>query len=72
MIRDAPADALRDAVVAVGIDPPDTIHLERPGRKEHGDWSSNVAMATAKRAGRNPRGWPASWWRGLRRATGPC
>ena len=31
------------------------IHLERPARREHGDWSSNVAMATAKAAGRNPR-----------------
>ena len=29
--------------------------LERPARREHGDWSSNVAMATAKAAGRNPR-----------------
>ena len=24
-------------------------------RREHGDWSSNVALATAKQAGRNPR-----------------
>jgi arginyl-tRNA synthetase len=37
----------------VGIEPPAAIHLERPGRREHGDWSSNVAMATAKAAGRN-------------------
>jgi arginyl-tRNA synthetase len=38
-----------------GIEPPAEIHLERPGRREHGDWSSNVAMATAKPAGRVPR-----------------
>jgi arginyl-tRNA synthetase len=31
------------------------VHLERPARREHGDWSTNVAMVTAKRAGTNPR-----------------
>ncbi len=29
--------------------------MERPARREHGDWSSNVALVTAKAAGRNPR-----------------
>ena len=38
------------------VDPlPDEVHLERPARREHGDWSSNVALATGKKAGRNPR-----------------
>ena len=56
MIRDQLADALRAALVALGVDPlPETINLERPARREHGDWSSNVALATAKKAGRNPR-----------------
>jgi arginyl-tRNA synthetase len=55
MIQDDLADALRAAVARVGVDAPDVIHLERPARREHGDWSSNVAMATAKQAGRNPR-----------------
>ena len=55
MIRDSLATALRAALVDVGIEPPAEIHLERPGRREHGDWSSNVAMATAKAAGRVPR-----------------
>ncbi len=56
MIRDQLATALRDALVALGVDPlPETISLERPARREHGDWSSNVALAVAKRAGRNPR-----------------
>jgi arginyl-tRNA synthetase len=32
-----------------------SVHLERPARLEHGDWSSNVALTLAKRAGRNPR-----------------
>ena len=55
MIRDTLATALRAALTDVGIDPPAEVHLERPGRREHGDWSSNVAMATAKAAGRVPR-----------------
>jgi len=55
VIRDVLEQSLRDALAAVGIDAPASIHLERPGRREHGDWSSNVAMATAKAAGRNPR-----------------
>lgn len=56
MIREALASAVQDALVALGVDPlPTEISLERPGRREHGDWSSNVALATAKKAGRNPR-----------------
>ena len=55
MIRDSLTDALRAALAASGIDAPAEIHLERPGRREHGDWSSNVALATAKANGRVPR-----------------
>ena len=56
LIRDQLADALRTALDTLEVDPlPDEIHLERPARREHGDWSSNVALATAKKAGRNPR-----------------
>src|SRR4029079_19207527 len=55
VIRDTLASSLRDALTAAGVDPPDAVHLERPARREHGDWSSNIALATAKRAGRNPR-----------------
>ena len=55
MIRDSLATALRAALTDVGIEPPAEVHLERPGRREHGDWSSNVAMATAKRNDRMPR-----------------
>ncbi len=55
MIRDSLATALRAALTEAGIEPPAEIHLERPGRREHGDWSSNVAMATAKAHGRVPR-----------------
>lgn len=56
MIRDALAAAVHDALGALEIDPlPDTVTLERPARREHGDWSTNVALATAKSTGRNPR-----------------
>ena len=56
MITDLLTAALRDALVALDVDPlPDTIGLERPANRDHGDWSSNVSLATAKKAGRNPR-----------------
>ena len=56
MIRDQLADALRGRPGhARGRAVPDVIRLERPARREHGDWSCNVALATAKAAGRNPR-----------------
>ncbi len=56
MIRETLVEALRDALRECGIDEPAvTIGLERPARRDHGDWSSNVALVVAKRAGRNPR-----------------
>ncbi|MDG2114559.1 MAG: arginine--tRNA ligase [Actinomycetota bacterium] len=56
MIRDVLAAALAATLDSLGVDRPSgAIHLERPARREHGDWSSNVAMASAKAAGRNPR-----------------
>ena len=56
MLRDQLVGALREALVALDVQPvPNVINLERPGRREHGDWSSNVALASAKKAGRNPR-----------------
>ncbi|MGH9117637.1 MAG: arginine--tRNA ligase [Acidimicrobiales bacterium] len=55
MIRDRLAEAVRAALVAAGVDAPSDIHLERPARREHGDWSTNVALASAKVAGRPPR-----------------
>ena len=49
MIRTELADALRAQLAAAGVDVEGDIHLEEPARREHGDWSSNVAMANAKR-----------------------
>lgn len=51
-LRSALAAALSDAGIST---PAETIGIERPANPDHGDWSSNVALATAKRAGRNPR-----------------
>lgn len=56
MIRDTLIDALGSAIEAAGVDPrPASIALERPAHRDHGDWSSNVALATAKTVGKNPR-----------------
>jgi arginyl-tRNA synthetase len=60
--RDVLADAVSRALasvsardgMAVPADPA-AVHLERPARREHGDWSTNVALVTAKQAGTNPR-----------------
>jgi arginyl-tRNA synthetase len=56
VIRDQLAAAIRAALSSLEVTPlPETVNLERPARREHGDWSSNVALATAKKAGWNPR-----------------
>ena len=34
---------------------PDEVHLERPARREHGDWSTNAALVNSKKLGRPPR-----------------
>jgi arginyl-tRNA synthetase len=39
----------------MGLAAPAAISLERPARREHGDWSTSVALATAKTTGRKPR-----------------
>ena len=49
------AQALRAAVGVLGLSPADDVELERPASPDHGDWSSNVALALARRAGRPPR-----------------
>ncbi|NLA37717.1 MAG: arginine--tRNA ligase, partial [Actinobacteria bacterium] len=55
MIRQQLAEALRSQLSRAGVPVDGPIHLEEPARREHGDWSSNVAMANAKKNGRNPR-----------------
>jgi arginyl-tRNA synthetase len=51
---------LRDAVAAGQTSlpaeaVPTTVRVERPKNRDHGDWSTNVAMQLAKKAGQNPR-----------------
>ncbi len=56
MIRETLAAAVESAATDVGLDPAAVNWtMERPARREHGDWSCNIAMASAKAAGRNPR-----------------
>ena len=56
VIRDTLVSALRTALSTLEVDPmPDSIGLERPARREHGDWSSNVALVCGKASGWNPR-----------------
>jgi len=56
VIRDSLVQALGAALEELGVSPrPAEIHLERPKSRDHGEWSSNVALATAKNAGRIPR-----------------
>ncbi len=55
MVTEILKKALSEALSSMGVEPPVDIHLERPARREHGDWSSSVALATAKNAGKNPR-----------------
>ena len=56
MIRDTLAAAVATAATAIGLDPTAVDWtMERPARREHGDWSCNIAMVSAKQAGRPPR-----------------
>ena len=54
-IKDDLAAAVADVLRGLGIDPPDPVPIERPAHADHGDWSTSVALAVAKSAGRNPR-----------------
>jgi len=55
-VRDTIIDAVRIALADLGVDPvPAIVQLERPANADHGDWSTNVALASAKAAGLNPR-----------------
>jgi arginyl-tRNA synthetase len=55
-IRSILADAVTASLNAQGIEvDPGSVHLERPARREHGDWSTNMALTQAKALGRPPR-----------------
>jgi arginyl-tRNA synthetase len=55
-VRDQLGDAVAAALIGLGVEVGDEpVHLERPARRDHGDWSTNVALTRAKAAGRPPR-----------------
>ncbi len=55
-IADALATEISSVLLGLGVViDADTVHLERPARLEHGDLSSNVALALAKQVGSSPR-----------------
>ena len=57
MITKIIKDSLRENLKGLGINVlTDQISLERPANRDHGDWSSNIALVTAKDAGRQARG----------------
>ena len=57
LLRTVLLDAVDAGDVALSPeDVPDTVKVERPRQREHGDWATNVAMQLAKTAGTNPRG----------------
>jgi arginyl-tRNA synthetase len=52
-IHDVLVDAVSSGELSVAV--PDDVHVERPRNREHGDWSTNVALQLAKGAGIAPR-----------------
>ena len=50
------AAAVSRALASMGTDvDPASVHLERPARRDHGDWSTNSALVHGKALGRQPR-----------------
>ena len=54
-IRAAILDAVAKGGLALDAAEVPEVRVERPRQREHGDWSSNVAMQLAKKAHTNPR-----------------
>ncbi len=49
------ADLVDDGAVALSGGVPESVVVERPRQREHGDYATNVALQLAKQAGTNPR-----------------
>ena len=55
VIRETLVDAVREALARAGLpEPADGVALEPPGKPEHGDWSTPVALRIQKAVGRPP------------------
>ena len=52
-IRSVLADAVAAGDLAVAV--PEDVRVERPRNRDHGDWSTNIALQLAKAAGTPPR-----------------
>jgi arginyl-tRNA synthetase len=52
-VRTVLSDAVSAGELTVAV--PDTVTVERPRNRDHGDWSTNVALQLAKGAGLPPR-----------------
>ena len=48
----------------------DDVNVERPKNRDHGDWSSNIAMKLAKQVGGNPREFALELAEGIRSIEG--
>ncbi len=49
-------EAVATALTRLGVEATAAdVHLERPQRPEHGDWSTNAALVLSRRAGKQPR-----------------
>ncbi len=56
MIRQHLLDAVGDGLRAIGLSEiPDAVTVEKPANPDHGDWSTNAALVSAKSGGKNPR-----------------
>jgi arginyl-tRNA synthetase len=55
VIADRLAELLRAALTTAGVTTSAAIQFERPRRREHGDWSTNIALTVAKERRTNPR-----------------
>ena len=49
------ADLVDDGAVVLSGGVPESVVVERPRQREHGDYATNVALQLAKKAGTNPR-----------------
>ena len=56
MINETIKSSLQNAMEQLGIVPiPSNINMERPSNRDHGDWSSNLALVISKKVGRQAR-----------------
>ncbi len=49
------ASVTEGSLALAPADVPESVHVERPRQREHGDWATNIALQLAKKAGVPPR-----------------